>query len=164
MYVTRDNPVLTNEAVLLRSDAEGIDEKSERTEEAWSYHRFEFKIAQSGHNLARGTDTETTLAVWPSELGKVEPPEGQTAFLDFSIPGSRIGYSDLTFTVTKNRTVLGPPGTPPPGDTEITHEAADTCRHQGSAASRHHLGADPGRAVCGGLPWRPVPAHHRQAE
>lgn len=121
VYVTRDNPVLTNDSLLLQQESQGIFERSERQGNAWSYRAFEFQVTQSGLNLARGTDTETTLAVWPTQQGVVEPPEGQTAWLNWSIPGARVGYSDLTLSVTKLLTVRKPYP-----HTEINREAQDT--------------------------------------
>ncbi len=120
VYLTRDNPVLTNDSLLLQSTPDGIFERSELVNDAWYYRSFEFKIFQSGHNLSRGTDTETTLAVWPSKPGVVEPVEGGTAPLAWSIPGAKVGYSDLTMSVDKNRSMFNPTQTVITRETEKT--------------------------------------------
>lgn len=121
VYLTLDNAELTNDSLLLQQESDGIFERSERTEDAWHYRAFEFKIAQSGHNLSRGTDSATSLTVWPSQPGVVDPPEGSTAPFTWTIPGAKVGYSDLTMTVSKQRTVRKPYG-----HTEITQETEAT--------------------------------------
>lgn len=121
VYVTRDNPELRHDSLLLREDSIGVFEVSERDDDAWSYDWFRFQITQTGNNPATGAEMRDDLQVWPTRSGRVEPVAGQTARLDWSIPGVQVGYSDLRIGVSKLRTV-----TRPSTYTETTRESETT--------------------------------------